>query len=99
MASTSTATKTTVKATTSDGKELAFNAADLRFSLGQAVDEATFKQRYAAQGIQAPNVITLHDLNKLRLQHRLKKLADARKGANQQQAAAAAPVRASKTTP
>lgn len=67
-----------VKATTADGKEVEFNAADLRFSLGQALDEDTFRKRYAQQGVNAPNVITLKDLSRLKLQHKLRAMQQSR---------------------
>lgn len=74
-------TTTTVKATTADGQQLEFQASDLKYSLGQAIDEETFKNRYANQGLnKPPNVIRMQDLNRLKLQYRLQQLANARKG-------------------
>lgn len=70
-----------VKATTADGREIEFDAADLKYSFGQAVDEETFRQRYAGQGLrQPPNVVTLHDLARLKLRHKLHKMQGARLG-------------------
>lgn len=69
-----------VEATTADGQKVTLNASDLRFSLGKPVDEETFRKRFARQGIdQAPNVITIQDLNRLKLRYKLQQMQAARK--------------------
>lgn len=68
-----------LKADLGDGQQVEIDAANLKFGFGKAVDEQTFKNRYAAQGMPAPNVVSLHDLARLRLHARLKAMKAARR--------------------
>jgi hypothetical protein len=67
-----------VKATTPDGSQVEFDPSQLKFSLGQPVDEETFKARYQGQGVAAPRVINMHDLARLKLQHKLQAMRNSR---------------------
>jgi hypothetical protein len=67
-----------ITATTIEGEEITVDPSQLKFSLGQAIDEETFKQRYAAQGVAAPNVISLKDLSRMKLAYKLQQMAAAR---------------------
>lgn len=49
----------------------------LKFGLGAAVDEETFKAKYASAG---GNVVTIKDLARMRLQARLKAMKGKRVG-------------------
>eukprot|EP00775_Hariotina_reticulata_P002832 gene2832-3125_t len=54
-----------VKATTADGKEVELDVSRLKFSLGAAVDEETFRRMYGGQADKPQQVMSVDDLQHL----------------------------------
>ena len=67
-----------VSATLQDGTIINADPSKLKFSLGQAVDEETFKARYAQQGVSAPRIVSLKDLAQMRLRAKIQHMQQAR---------------------